>query len=156
MLELLKRFEEENQDDGILDDAEPSELATRLADIDLGEKCYAAQFTDSCRITETVSSEELWQQLTPSERTQFLHTLNNLDAEAAQSLLSSADLQEYSREPWWASNTSPERHRGDKPEMYDIPPGIVKLSQSGLPLVYNLVGIMFVPFSRPHRDFGSS
>ena len=58
--------------------------------------------------TDSLSSDKLWEFLSPSERTQFLKMIQDPSSEAARSLLRTKELEEeLSKEiiaPWWEAS----------------------------------------------------
>ncbi|KAF7794427.1 hypothetical protein EIP86_005561 [Pleurotus ostreatoroseus] len=151
MLELLKRFEEENDTEmgelaeGDSDDSdEEDSLVHRLEHVDLHEASY----------------DEIWTSLTPAERDKFLKTLNDPSGTLAQQLLASEELEEQVVEPWWdrpsgyaeqmqtegLGTTQKTRRCGDVPQFVDIPPSARRAAEgvgtSGPSLLYNICAVI--------------
>jgi len=132
MMDLLKRFEEENENDSFQDDTEDDDdIARRLQGLDL----------------ESSSSDAIWSKLTPAERDKFLKALNNPSSELAQQLLASEELEKQRQEPWWEASIldgehNPTRQFGAKPEVMYIPSEMMGTPPKGPNvLIYNLCAI---------------
>ncbi|KLO06656.1 hypothetical protein SCHPADRAFT_837775, partial [Schizopora paradoxa] len=114
MMDLLKRFEEEEGNPDSLNEedkesAETDGLVERLGGVDLDE----------------LSSEDLWARLTPSERSAFLKAIRDPQSEGAQVLLRSkeleADLSRTSVLPWWEAQVASEEGEGTSDGQQDVP-----------------------------------
>ncbi|KAJ3983473.1 hypothetical protein F5890DRAFT_1599598 [Lentinula detonsa] len=150
MMEILKRFEEDNLEQAVGDDKEDEDededdLEKRFAGIDIA----------------STSPNTLWSLLSQSERDEFVRSLQDPSSNLSQELLLSEELQrELVPRPWWesASEDIPVhsdaliRNAGQSgndifyentylPELIDIPSTMVKPLPSGPPLIYNLCAI---------------
>ncbi|KAF5336161.1 hypothetical protein D9611_006356 [Ephemerocybe angulata] len=133
MLDLLKRFEEESAEDAeaLEADADESDLAQRFAAVDL----------------ESVSPDALWSMLTPEEQKKFMIAMRDPSSEIAQQLLSSQELRENLREPWWTRTRVPDdpniprSDTQEEPTMMTIPESMLKPVPNRPLLVYNLASI---------------
>ncbi|THG99659.1 hypothetical protein EW145_g7224 [Phellinidium pouzarii] len=112
MMELLKKFEDGEKeldnpltdgsdDDGEGDVGEKDDLAERLGGVDL----------------DAISPAELWEILTPAERTSFMSAVQDPQSESAQELLHSAGLQDEGALPWWEAPEAPEDEDEDETEI---------------------------------------
>ncbi|THH10946.1 hypothetical protein EW146_g8212 [Bondarzewia mesenterica] len=113
MMNLLRRFEENSLDEPFAEEeaeADEEDLQRRLAGMDL----------------DTISHDQLWSILTPSERDRFVKTMQDPSSELAQQLLASQELAEEAIEPC-----------------------------PGFPLAYNLVAI-FIAYAYTTRTFSVS
>ncbi|EIN09663.1 hypothetical protein PUNSTDRAFT_143152 [Punctularia strigosozonata HHB-11173 SS5] len=148
MMELLKRFEEDSQQDDDLtldlDDEDENSLAARLGHLDI----------------ESASPDALWDALDDDQRAKFMKLLGNPSSEMAQQLLASPALQDTWLAPWWEDpsynghmqNGAVDLHdarRGQRygasPEMMSFPSKMVKslstAAHRGPFLLYNLVAV---------------
>lgn len=91
--------------------------------------------------------------LTPEERKKFMKALDDPSSELAQQLLSSEQLEEEIKVPWWEGPTiegeseiseGPPHRRGSRPRMMDIPTSMVKPIPTGHPLIYNMCAIWYL------------
>ncbi|TFK26230.1 hypothetical protein FA15DRAFT_588812, partial [Coprinopsis marcescibilis] len=138
MLGLLRRFEEENADEGfnVEDDDDNSDLARRLSFIDL----------------DNASPDALWSALTPKERERFVKALNDPSSELAQQLLSSDELHKQISEPWWARvDLVPEEEAVKRSNVdhqprisFSIPEALLKPVPNRPLLAYNISAISIV------------
>ncbi len=170
MMSLLKRFEEEAavDEDGLREEAlgkggseggeEGKEdlLIERFSGIDIGERRRGVSSERfEMNILDTLSSEEMWDMLTPAEKEEFLKALENPTSQVAQRLLASEQLELELEKPWWSDDDTgqvrPElgTKEGDgeqaklRPEAIRIPQSMVKPVPHGHPLVYNLCAIWY-------------
>ncbi|KAJ3992141.1 hypothetical protein F5050DRAFT_1801854 [Lentinula boryana] len=150
MMEILKRFEEDNLEQAVGDDKEDEDededdLEKRFAGIDIA----------------STSPNTLWSLLSQSERDEFVRSLQDPSSNLSQELLLSEELQrELVLRPWWESASEGIPVHGDPlirdagqsgsgifygnthlPELIDIPSTMVKPLPSGPPLIYNLCAI---------------
>ncbi|KAG5636783.1 hypothetical protein H0H81_006897 [Sphagnurus paluster] len=138
MMELLKKFEEENQQEPkdlveSEDEDDADDLAERFQDIDM----------------DTVSAADLWSKLTPAEQQQFLKVMEDPTSDLAQQLLASEELERQRREPWWDApevapdieTLPPQTQYGNKPELIRVPSALVKPISNGPPLFYNMCAL---------------
>ncbi|KAI0316007.1 hypothetical protein OF83DRAFT_1061091, partial [Amylostereum chailletii] len=159
MMDLLKRFEEDNLDDPFenIDDDDDNEgevLEKRLAGLDLDDASY----------------DQLWATLTPAERSRFLNAVRDPSSELAQELLASPSIMEDVRTPWWevsdapaplsshisAANSNVPKTKGDKPDIMVIPSSLNSFQPlPSFPLAYNLVAI-FLAYAYITRHFAYS
>ncbi|KAJ3516942.1 hypothetical protein NLJ89_g819 [Agrocybe chaxingu] len=158
MIELLKRFEEENntdqsllQGDEEVDAEDPSSLARRFETIDI----------------ESTSPDALWSMLTPEERLKFTKALLDPTSGLAQQLLAAEQLEREIQEPWWEAlnelkdqseddrPTNTARHYGAKPKMISVPLSMVKTVPTAHPLVYNMAAIC-ISYAYVTRHLGAS
>jgi len=136
MMEMLKKFEEENQrsvSNGLgYDEEDADDLALRFQDIDMN----------------SASAAGLWSKLTPVEQEQFRKIMEHPTSGIAQQLLASEELENEWSEPWWDAPTvepdnapgqSAQRRRyGAKPNVMCLPVAMVKPIPTGPPLFYNI------------------
>jgi hypothetical protein len=85
--------------------------------------------------------------LTPGERKNFLHALDNPNGDLAQRLLASEELEQQRLEPWWEApplgDEEPNAKRyGTEPLLMTVPPSMIKPVNQGLSLMYNLCAIL--------------
>ncbi|KAG6909351.1 hypothetical protein DXG01_000951 [Tephrocybe rancida] len=135
MMELLKKFEEENQQTSEMgsDEEDGEDLARRFKEIDLN----------------AASSADLWSKLTVAEQAEFLKVMEDPNSDLAQQLLASVELENERRDPWWDAplaeaedSTFDTSHRyGSKPEMIHIPAAMVKPIPNGPALIYNICAV---------------
>ncbi|KAG6869226.1 hypothetical protein C0993_009090 [Termitomyces sp. T159_Od127] len=133
MMELLKKFEEEDQENTNLDsegEDNTEDLALRFADVDL----------------DATSAADLWSKLTPAEQAGFLKIMEDPNSDNARQLLASEELENERREPWWDAPAvepdGPLSHRhGSKPELFLVPVIMVKPLSNGPPLHYNVCAV---------------
>ncbi|KAH6916035.1 hypothetical protein BKA70DRAFT_1254575 [Coprinopsis sp. MPI-PUGE-AT-0042] len=130
MLELLKRFEEENVDDNFgsqEDDEEEDDLAKRFSSIDL----------------ESASPDALWSLLTQAEKDRFIKAVNDPSSELAQKLLSEEELHKHFADPWWTC--LPIDRDTDNPSFppttMDIPEALLKPVPNRPLLAYNIAAV---------------
>ena len=109
---------------------------------------------------DRASYDELWNALTPAEREKFLRAVNDPNSELAQQLLASEELEKVQVEPWWepeppphtepapsdaSTPAAPQRRRGAKPAVMQIPEPLVKQASSnalsGPLLLYNICAL---------------
>ncbi|KAG1764803.1 hypothetical protein EDD22DRAFT_881974 [Suillus occidentalis] len=138
MLELLKRLEEQTQDednssllrDQDESDSDTNDLASRFADVDI----YSA------------SSDELLRLMTKEEIDRFFNALRHPTSQLAQQLLSSEELQSVRQEPWWEASlegSSSESIRyGPKPALMEVPLNLVNRQPSSPSLIYNVCAVL--------------
>ncbi|KAI0033905.1 hypothetical protein K488DRAFT_46671 [Vararia minispora EC-137] len=156
MMEMLKRFEEQNiEEDGGDDEDEDDGLDKRLEGLDI----------------ENVSYEQLWGILSPDERNQFLSAVQDPSSDLAQQLLAtSSELESMS--PWWEcqsesdnplpsleitpSTLKKSKRPGRRPDLMSHPLILAsdRISPS-FPLAYNLVAIV-VAYAFTTRHFSAS
>ncbi|KAN0130040.1 hypothetical protein V8E53_012194 [Lactarius tabidus] len=145
MLELLKRFEQDNLDDPFAhpensdDDEGPvDDLERRLAGVDL----------------ESASADNIWAALTPEERSRFTRVIQDPTSELTKTLLTSPDLVDDIPAPWWTSSSktppvnAPAPRPARAPELISMPHSL-SVSRTppstpapAFPLAYNLVAIL--------------
>lgn len=169
MLELLKRFEEENLEDDIEgdDDSDDGRLESRLQGISIDD----------------VSSEALWDKLTAEERSKFMDAIRNPSSDLAKKLLQTSLESENTVAPWWETfdedndiqmksrtQISPHVSRqstvhAKRPRLVDFPLPPAREQITSFPLAYNLAAIIiaYVYASRhlsisplSHSSFASS
>ncbi|KAF8074905.1 hypothetical protein FPV67DRAFT_1475407 [Lyophyllum atratum] len=139
MMEMLKKFEEDNQR-SVADEMESDEeeddddLARRFQDIDM----------------DSASTADLWAKLTPAEQEQFRKLMDDPTSGLAQQLLASEELENERYAPWWDADvvadnpdgqSPPHRRYGARPEVIQIPSAIVKPIPNGPPLFYNICAV---------------
>jgi hypothetical protein len=158
MLELLKRFEQENIDDPFTypessdEDGPVDDLERRLAGIDLGElfTCMPSRIDRRWTFVESASADKIWAALTPEERSHFTRAVQDPSSELAKTLLTSPDLVDDIPAPWWTSPlttppaNTPAPRPARPPELISIPKSLVAAPTpaSAFPLAYNLVAIL--------------
>ncbi|KAM6497019.1 hypothetical protein JOM56_007492 [Amanita muscaria] len=133
MMELLKRFEEENADLDHLSDNESgdeghiADLAERLENVDL----------------DKADPDALWSLLTAEERSKFLSAMGNPSSDLAQQLLNSEELERDKQRPWWeASGIEDEEGTSSREiEPILIPLSMVKPSSVPNTFIYNMCAI---------------
>ncbi|KAG6890083.1 hypothetical protein C0995_012032 [Termitomyces sp. Mi166 len=131
MMEMLKKFEEENQQNPGSDLEDNGEdLARRFADMDL----------------DTTSTADMWSKLTPAEQAEFLKIMEDPNSDHARQLLASEELENERREPWWdvpalQSDDLLSRRYGTKPELIPVSASMVKPIPNGPPLYYNICAV---------------
>ncbi|KAG2110380.1 uncharacterized protein F5147DRAFT_690391 [Suillus discolor] len=139
MLELLKRLEEQTQeeDSSLLrdqdeSDSDSNDLVSRFAGVDIS----------------SASSDELLRLMTKEEIDKFFNALRDPTSQLAQKLLSSEELQSARQEPWWEAslegspNSSGSMRYGSKPALMEFPPKLVKSQASSPSLVYNVCAVL--------------
>jgi hypothetical protein len=179
MMDLLKRFEEDNlnddpftnpensDDEGVGGDGDDGDdLGRRLAGIDLGEFCCSLHGRHEHRTTLIVgsaSADKIWAVLTPEERTRFTRAVQDPGSELAKTLLTSPDLAEDIHAPWWVTLPStpqanaPVSYPARPPDVMTIPEALLTASASpshtppAFPLAYNLVAILWVATNAPRE-----
>ncbi|VDB99928.1 unnamed protein product [Peniophora sp. CBMAI 1063] len=157
MMEVLKRFEEENTEDDLDGDDDEDELESKLRDVNLDDASY----------------DELWELLTPAQRTKFLSALQDPSSTLAQDLLAASGNEVDGLLPWWESDTddptssantaswiSPHsaaqpRRATEKPKLMSVPVSLVKPQQSSFALAYNLV-TMLLAYAYTSRHLSAS
>ncbi|KAG1907572.1 uncharacterized protein F5891DRAFT_996136 [Suillus fuscotomentosus] len=139
MLELLKRLEEQTQeeDSSLLrdqdgSDSDSSDLVSRFADVDIS----------------SASSDELLRLMTKEEIDKFFNALRDPTSQLAQKLLSSEELQSVRQEPWWEAslegspNSSGSMRYGSKPALMEFPLKLVTSQASSPSLIYNVCAVL--------------
>ncbi|KAG1792620.1 uncharacterized protein HD556DRAFT_1444300 [Suillus plorans] len=139
MLELLKRLEEQTQeeDSSLLrdqdeSDSDSNDLVSRFAGVDIS----------------SASSDELLRLMTKEEIDKFFNALRDPTSQLAQKLLSSEELQSVRREPWWEAslegspNSSGSMRYGSKPALMEFPLKLVKSQASSPSLIYNVCAVL--------------
>lgn len=139
MLELLKRLEEQTQEEdssSLLRDQDESDsdfndLASRFADVDIS----------------SASSDELLRLMTKKEIDRFFNALRHPTGQLAQQLLSSEELQSVRQEPWWEASleegaSSGSIRYGSKPALMEVPLNLVKRQPSSPSLIYNVCAVL--------------
>ncbi|KAF5355298.1 hypothetical protein D9758_006058 [Tetrapyrgos nigripes] len=148
MMEILKRFEEDDLNNNALleeENSDDDDLVKRFEGVDI----------------EAASPDKLWALLKPEERDKFIKALNDSSGELAQQLLASEELYHNQRRPWWEDPTETNYKNeliervGEQPEMMSIPSSMVKSVPSGPSLIYNLVAIC-VAYAFVTRQFAIS
>ncbi|KAJ3817361.1 hypothetical protein F5880DRAFT_1493074, partial [Lentinula raphanica] len=173
MMEILRRFEEDNdsdslgqlgegEDDGDGEDDEDDDLAKRLAGIDIA----------------SASPYLLWSLLSDSERAQFVKSIQDPSSALSQELLLSDELRrEVTYRPWWEGQSQapddPMRRTGLRiddtddirsspppphlPKPISIPLTMIQPRPfpNGPPLIYNLCAICFA-YAYTTRRLGKS
>jgi len=148
MMDLLKRFEEDNLDDPFADPENNNEeggdggdvLERRLAGLDLG----------------SASGDQIWAVLTPTERARFTRVVQDPTSELAKTLLASPDIADEMVTPWWVASSStpqpnvPASRPARAPDVMAIPEPLLAAPTPSppalaFPLAYNLVAILWVP-----------
>ncbi|KIK63378.1 hypothetical protein GYMLUDRAFT_72076 [Collybiopsis luxurians FD-317 M1] len=117
MMEILKRFEENNfdiEDEGDDDEDDEDDLARRFESVDIA----------------SASPDALWSLLTQEERDRFIKALEDPSSSLAQNL-----LQRLESKPWWEEPSS------SFPELIQVPESMVKPFPTGPPLIYNMIAI---------------
>ena len=110
--------------------------------------------------SDDASYDELWELLTPAQRTKFMSALQDPTSSLAQDLLTAFGTEGSEVLPWWTINDDdvsstaggdswilphtalPPKRVGEKPQLIVVPASLVKPSQSSFPLAYNLVAIL--------------
>lgn len=137
MLELLKRLEEQTQeeDSNLLrdqdeSDSDSNDLVSRFAGVDIS----------------SASSDELLRLMTKEEIDRFFNALRDPTSQLAQRLLSSEELQSVKQEPWWEASLegslSGSKRYGSKPALMEVPLNLVKRQASSPPLIYNICAVL--------------
>jgi len=139
MLELLKRLEEQTQeeDSSLLrdqdgSDSDSSDLVSRFSGVDIS----------------SASSDELLRLMTKEEIDKFFNALRDPTSQLAQKLLSSEELQSVRQEPWWEAslegspNSSGSMRYGSKPALMEFPLKLVKSQASSPSLIYNVCAVL--------------
>ncbi|KAG5353567.1 hypothetical protein C0989_005540 [Termitomyces sp. Mn162] len=130
MMEMLKKFEEESEQDAGLDsdgEDDGEDLARRFADIDL----------------DATSVADVWSKLTPAEQAEFVKIMEDPNSDHARQLLASEELENERCEPWWhapavESDGPLSRRYGSKPELIPVPAVMVQPIPNGPLLHYNI------------------
>lgn len=138
MLELLKRLEEQTQEedsssllrDQDESDSDADDLVSRFADVDIS----------------SASSDELLRLMTKAEIDKFFNALRYPTSQLAQQLLSSEELQSVRQEPWWEASLegspSGSMRYGSKPALLEVPLNLVKRQASSPSLIYNVCAVL--------------
>lgn len=116
MLELLKKFEEENnnpaqltvdgddededEDEGDTEDA-AADLAQRFQSVDISTYPLVSPptYADGLPTSDMSSSNTLWSILTEEERKKFMKAIDDPNSELAQQILASEDLEKEIQSP---------------------------------------------------------
>ena len=162
MMDLLKRFEEDSQDDPFADpengdgddDDDDDDLERRLAGIDLGEffSCSGGG-TKGLNAVGSASADNIWAVLTAEERARFTRAVQDPASELAKTLLASPDIADDVPTPWWEASSStpqahaPPSHPARVPDVMAIPEALLVAPTPSpptpaFPLAYNLVAIL--------------
>ena len=166
MLEMLKRLEEDSQDDEreLLDGGDDAEddLVQRLSNVNLGEFWSDMSTVENCLLNynvfkDTASYEALWDLLNGSEREKFLRIVQDTSSEQAKELLESEELLKHRIDPWWeapslVNEESAPRSKitianfGPPPPVMEVPESLVNpvTIATGPPLLYNIAAVWFV------------
>jgi hypothetical protein len=146
MLQLLKRFEEENADGELGEedsDDEENDLSSRLVGIDIGRLYGNFRKSSPHDWADGISADELWDMLSSEERKKFESILINPDSEAARNLLSSTDLERLRHHPWWVRDGVNDR---PFPTPLSVPESLIKPQDPSKPsLIYNISEVLSVP-----------
>lgn len=137
MLELLKRLEEQTQqeDNSLLcdqdeSDSDSNDLVSRFAGVDIPSASY----------------DELLRHMTKEEIDRFFNALRDPTSQLAQQLLSSEELQSVRREPWWEDSLeespSGSVRYGSQPALMEVPCNLVKRQASSPSLIYNVCAVL--------------
>lgn len=156
MVELLKRLEQQSQEDDQnlleiddVDEDAAADLAQRLGAMDISrlQQCPQCAFLIMTHL-DSMSPDDLWSILTLEERKKFMKALDNPSSELAQQMLASETLDSERLKPWWeapslndGTQALPTKRYGIKPEAMPIPSAIPKLLVTGSPLLYNICAI---------------
>ncbi|KAJ4483711.1 hypothetical protein J3R30DRAFT_3450995, partial [Lentinula aciculospora] len=116
MIEILKRFEEDDIGQIDSEDEEEEDFERRFAGIDA-----------------STSPNTLWSLLTESERDKFSKAIQDPSGNFAQEL-----QNQLIREPWWEAEFG---SVAESLELIDIPPTMVRPLPNGPLLIYNLCAI---------------
>ncbi|KAI0275368.1 hypothetical protein BC834DRAFT_921395 [Gloeopeniophorella convolvens] len=142
MMDLLKRFEEDNLDDPFSNpedgDVDEDDLERRLAGMDL----------------DSTSVDQIWAALSSEERERFTRALQDPESELAKTLLTSPDLADDIPAPWWTgasmvSVNAPASRPAQAPDVMVISEALLKAPvppppTPAFPLANNLVAILCV------------
>ncbi|KAF8485411.1 hypothetical protein JB92DRAFT_1565803 [Gautieria morchelliformis] len=135
MLEMLRSFEDENaeESDVLTDDGD--DLARKLKDINLDE----------------ADPNVILSMLSPPQRESFLKIIRDPSNELAQQLLSSPELQQDRRRPWWESSMLEGDETPVDSDVFGVPPKMMSIpqaltapkeaSESNSHLMYNIVAL---------------
>lgn len=137
MLELLKRLEEQTQqeDNSLLcdqdeSDSDSDDLVSRFAGVNIS----------------SASSDELLRLMTKEEIDRFFNALRDPTSQLAQQLLSSEELQSVRREPWWEvsleGSSSASTRYGPQPALMEVPRNLIKRQASSPSLIYNVCAVL--------------
>ncbi|KAG2092548.1 hypothetical protein BD769DRAFT_1631854 [Suillus cothurnatus] len=137
MLELLKRLEEQTQeeDSSLLrdedeSDSESNDLVSRFAGVDVS----------------SASSDELLRLMTKEEIDKFFSALRDPTSQLTQRLLFSEELQSVRQEPWWEASlegsSSGSIRYGAKPALMEVPLNLVERQASSPSLIYNICAVL--------------
>lgn len=138
MLELLKRLEEQTQEEDSSSllcgqdesDSDANDLVSRFADVDIS----------------SASSDELLRLMTKEEIDRFFNALRYPNSQLAQQLLSSEELQSVRQEPWWEASMegspSGSVRYGSKPALMEVPLNLVRRQASSPSLIYNVCAVL--------------
>ena len=123
MMDLLKRFEEDNLNDPFAaanadadaDGDGEDDLARRVAGMELGASVCSLvslflRVIVICRLAvvpDAATYDQLWAALMPAERDRFMKAVQDPSSELAQQLLASQELAEVAVEPWWEASAAP-------------------------------------------------
>ncbi|KIJ34956.1 hypothetical protein M422DRAFT_262918 [Sphaerobolus stellatus SS14] len=151
MMEMLRRFEEESQEnEGILEEedeegeGENDDLARKLEGVNLDE----------------ADSNALWALLSPSRREAFLKAMKDPESELAQQLLASEELHRNLHKPWWESPSLDEEtleqtsEYGKPPKTMAIPENLILVAVKA-PIIYNITAL-FVAYAYVTRRLSIS
>ncbi|KAK1228466.1 hypothetical protein PQX77_008484 [Marasmius sp. AFHP31] len=133
MLEILKRFEEDNlEDEGIFDEEEEvdnnDDFEDRFQGIDIENAAY----------------EDIWERLKEDERKRFIKAIDNPDSDLRRDFV----LSEEHCKPWWEGHLegeSAELQKAAHPTPMRVPLTMVKATSipTGPPLIYNFIAYAF-------------
>lgn len=152
MLALLRKFEDEYAEEPDVLTEDGDDLARKLEAVDLGgfsnlEEIQRSRKTDS----DQVEPDVIWSMLSPSQRDSFLKVIRDPSSEFAQQLVSSVELQQDCRKPWWESPmlesddaTVDDFEFGALPNMISIPQSLIApggVSESNHFLEYNILAL---------------
>ena len=150
MLALLRKFEEGNAE-GPDVFTQDDDLTRQLEEINLGTSQLSKLGLHSLIIsgTDEADPDVIWSMLSPSQRCSFSEVIRDPSNELAQQLLSSIELQEERRKPWWESSllegdesSADSKRLGVPPKMISIPRTLTSpktVSRSNCFLLYNIL-----------------
>ena len=149
MMELLKKFEEEDAELASENQSDADDLAARLEGVNIGIiQLSFFLYTLDNGILDSASANVLWSKLSPQEQAEFLKIMDDPSSRPSRQLLTSQELENERCEPWWeavAADLSHSRQRfGPTPRPIQIPPAMSMPIPNGKPLHYNMCAIWWV------------
>jgi hypothetical protein len=151
MLALLRKFEDEYSEEPDVLAKDSDDLSRKLEAVNLGALSNLLKTVRTYFNIDEADPDVIWAMLSSSQRDSFLKIIRDPSSELAQELLSSAELQQERRKPWWESPlmesdiaTTESSEFGVSPKMMSIPQSLIAsgaVSDSNRFLVYNILAL---------------